>query len=640
MNEKKSILIIDGDVNTRKMLKAVFDAQYYESRIIASMREAIMKAESRRFNLALIDIELLNSEGIDPLDSLKKQYPNILIIVMTVYDMLETAVLALNKGASDYIIKPLNRDEVLFKVRSGLEKQRLLADRRRLEDSLQETESRYWTLMEQSGDGIYVLVEGIFEIINTKFSEMFKVTQDDVRSSDFNFLDLVVPQSRYIFSQYNRVGEGGIHTSQWYEFIARDTQGREFEVEASTATISHRGKPAIQGILRDVSEWKILEAQFRQAQKMEAVGRLAGGIAHDFNNLLTVISGNSNLALMSLNPEDPINHELRQIDKAAQKASRLASQLLAFSRKQTWRPTIIDLNFIIRDVDKMLRRLIGEDIDFITRLSPDLWKVKVNLGQIEQVIFNLAVNARDAMPEGGKLTVETANIELKEGFFVHGTEVIPGPYVILSVSDTGCGMTEEVKSQAFNPFFTTKGEGVGTGLGLSTVFGIVKQSDGYIRLNTEPDKGTTFNMYIPGIKGKPVADNQKVDLSEISGGNETILVVEDEDDVRYMAVRILKLYGYKVKEARSGSDALRICGKLKNPLDLIIADVIMPNMKGTKLVKIIREKYWPDIKVLYISGYMLDRLLQIEFFDYDAPYLQKPFDIIVLAQKVREVLDK
>ena len=380
------------------------------------------------------------------------------------------------------------------------------------------------------------------------------------------------------------------------------------------------------------------EEQFRQSQKMEGIGRLAGGIAHDFNNLLTVISGYTEMAITSLDTRDPLRNELSEVLNSAHRASELTRQLLAFSRRQTLNPRILNLNGIVNNLNKLLKRLLGEDIEIKINLAHDLWNTLIDPGQVEQVIINLAVNARDAMPEGGKLTIETKNIELDEAYARSHSEVTPGPHVMLIISDTGSGITDEVMMHIFEPFFTTKGEGKGTGLGLSTVFGIIKQSGGNIEVNSELGLGTEFTIYLPMVKEETIDFSPETDNFELPRGKETILLVEDEDSVRKLACRMLEQLGYKVLEAENGGAALLICEELEKPVDLVITDVIMPSMGGNVLIKKLKEK-WQDIKVLYISGYTADALSHTGVLDKDKHLLQKPFRQIDLAWKVRRVLD-
>ena len=392
-------------------------------------------------------------------------------------------------------------------------------------------------------------------------------------------------------------------------------------------------------ILNDVSERKRMEAQFLQAQKMEAIGQLAGGIAHDFNNLLTIIKGYSQLSLMELKEGGPLRENIEEINKASDRASDLTQQLLAFSRRQILEMKVLDLNALLPGVEMMLRRVIGEDIELVTRLAEDLERVKSDRGQIEQVIMNLAVNARDAMPDGGKLTIETANAELDEAYARAHVAVTPGRYVMLSVSDTGVGMTPEVRGKVFEPFFTTKEKVKGTGLGLSTVYGIVKQSGGNIWVYSEPGKGTTFKIYLPRADEPLEEVVERVAGGELHRGDETILVVEDNDEVREVAVRILSGQGYRVLEASQGLDAFLICTEHDGPIHLLLTDVVMPKMSGRELAETLMS-IRPRIKVLYMSGYTDNAIVHHGVLETGMDFIQKPFAVDTLARKVREVLDK
>lgn len=392
--------------------------------------------------------------------------------------------------------------------------------------------------------------------------------------------------------------------------------------------------------LRAEEEKTALQEQLRQSQKMEAIGRLAGGVAHDFNNLLTIIKGNSELTLMELEKDSPLRENLEGVLRASNRASDLIRQLLAFSRRQIMEMRVLDLNFVLRDLDKMLRRIIGEDIELITVLAEDLGMIKADSGQIEQVILNLAVNSRDAMPSGGKLTIETADVELDEEYARRHIAVIPGRYVRLSVSDTGVGMTPEVRDRVFDPFFTTKESGKGTGLGLSTVYGIVKQSGGNIWVYSEPGKGTTFKIYFPRVDEPPgEVTREKAAEGGLPRGSETILIVEDDEDVRDLAVRILKIQGYRVLETLDGNDALRQYEHEAGPIHLMVTDVVMPGMNGPELAKRLSLLH-PEMKVLYISGYTDNAIVHHGVLEKGVNYIQKPFAVESLVRKVREVLDQ
>ncbi len=380
------------------------------------------------------------------------------------------------------------------------------------------------------------------------------------------------------------------------------------------------------------------EEQLRQSQKMEAVGQLAGGIAHDFNNLLTAITGYSELALREVDTHNPLHPKLNEIKKAGDRAASLTRQLLAFSRKQILQPKVLDLNAVIPEMEKMLRRLIGEDIVLKTALDPSLGQVKADPGQIEQIVVNLCVNARDAMPGGGRLTIETTNVSLQQAYRNQQVFIRAGNYVMLSVSDNGCGMDAETQARIFEPFYTTKELGKGTGLGLSTVYGIVKQSEGTVWVYSEVGKGTTFKIYLPRVDEVTQTADQATQVSRIPRGHETILVVEDEDIVRALSTEILQKQGYHVLSAANGREGLRLCREFDGRIDLLITDVVMPQMSGRELAEefaVIR----PETRVLYMSGFTDDAIVRHGVLDDDVFFIQKPFSPDALAIKTRSVLD-
>jgi len=391
-------------------------------------------------------------------------------------------------------------------------------------------------------------------------------------------------------------------------------------------------------LVEDITEHKLLEAQLRQAQKMEAVGRLAGGIAHDFNNLLTAILGSADLLLDTLSPDAPEREDLDEIRKAAKRAADLTRQLLAFSRQQLLAPQVLDVNALLTNLEKLLRRLIGEHIELRTALAPNVGAVQADPGQLEQVIVNLAVNARDAMPQGGQLTIETANAELDEAYAAEHFPARPGSYVLLAVTDTGTGMDAQTKSHIFEPFFTTKEKGKGTGLGLATVYGIVKQSDGYIWVYSEPGHGTSFKIYLPRVAEAPGPARPGFELSASVRGSETVFVVEDDEMVRALIRRMLETRGYTVLLAPHGDEALQLLERHPGRVDLLMTDVVMPGMSGRDLADRVAERR-PGIKVLYLSGYTDDAIVRHGVLEPGIAFLQKPFSADALARKVREVLD-
>ena len=391
--------------------------------------------------------------------------------------------------------------------------------------------------------------------------------------------------------------------------------------------------------MEDVTETRTLELQLRQAQKMEAIGRLAGGIAHDFNNLLMVISGYSEFLLERLGPDPRLRGPAQEISNATQRATSLTRQLLAFSRKQMLAPKVLDLNEVVAENLKMLTRMIGEDIDLVMVPGPTLGAVRADPGQIDQVIMNLAVNARDAMPQGGKLTIETANVTLDESFARTHAPLTAGDYIMLAISDTGVGMDNETQSRIFEPFFTTKGS-KGTGLGLSTVYGIVKQSGGFIFVDSQPQRGTDFRAYFPRVDGREdaAAAQDSLGLPRADRGQETILLVEDETNLRRLARQYLETQGYKILEAEDGAAALQIVDGYKGTIDLLLTDVIMPGMNGRELAAHV-VKLLPEVRVLYMSGYTENAVGLDGTLDAGINLLQKPFSLPALKDRVRELLD-
>jgi nitrogen-specific signal transduction histidine kinase/CheY-like chemotaxis protein len=390
--------------------------------------------------------------------------------------------------------------------------------------------------------------------------------------------------------------------------------------------------------VQDITERTEIEQQLWQAQKMEAVGRLAGGVAHDFNNLLTAILGYAELLLSDLRDDDPRSQDLREIRKAGVSAASLTRKILAFSRKQPLEPEVLDLNAVVRSLHGMLGRLIGEDIRIEVRLAPDLGRVKADPGQIEQVLLNLATNARDAMPQGGTLTIDTQNAGLDDTAVRRHLAAAPGEYVMLAVSDTGCGMPPEVQARVFEPFFTTKPRGIGTGLGLSTVYGIVKQSGGDISVYSEPGRGATFKVYLPRVDGPVGARPALVGPDVPVSGSETILLVEDNRGLRELARKVLERLGYAVLDAADADQALHLSEQHAGPIHLLLTDVVMPGMSGVALVERLTPTR-PAMKVLYMSGYTDEAVVAAGVLPQRVTFLQKPFTPDSLARKVRQVLD-
>ncbi|MDQ3742811.1 MAG: PAS domain S-box protein [Acidobacteriota bacterium] len=526
-------------------------------------------------------------------------------------------------------VSPMSQDSVLWIARD-------ITERKRVERKLRQSEERYRVLVENAHDLIYTHdLEGNYTSINKAIERVTGYTREEALG--LNVAQLVAPEYREKARRMTALKLAGEpFTSYELEVIAKD--GRRVKVEVNSSLVVQDGVPVgVQGIARDVTERKELEEQLRQAQKIEAVGKLAGGIAHDFNNLLTIINGYGDLTLRRLREGDPLRLNVEEMRKAGERAAGLTRQLLAFSRKQVLQPKVLDLNGVVTEMEKMLRRLIGEDIELRVALGPGLGSIKADPGQIEQVLLNLAVNARDAMPRGGKLTVSTENVYLDEGYAARHVAVVPGQYVMLAVSDTGAGMDEQTRARIFEPFFTTKEAGKGTGLGLSTIYGIVKQSGGYIWVYSKVGVGTSFKIYLPRVEEGPEEYRPSPEAEGRLEGTETVLLAEDEEEVRHLARQELELYGYRVLEASDGDAALLTCERHEGPIHLLITDVIMPAVGGPELAQRLTQLR-PQMKVLFMSGYTDDAIVHHGVLDEGVNFIQKPFTPEALARKVREVL--
>jgi two-component system cell cycle sensor histidine kinase/response regulator CckA len=519
-----------------------------------------------------------------------------------------------------------------------------ITERKKAEQALRESEEKFRDLIENINDVIYTLnTDGIITYLSPVVEQVLGYKPAEVIGQPFNrFIhEEDLPRMRERFSE---LLEGKLGPNEYR--IMMKNGGVRWVCISSRPLYREGSVIGIRGSLIDVTERKqaeekmaILQEQFRQSQKLEAIGRLAGGIAHDFNNILAVIQGYSELCLFKIAKEDPMREDIETIINAGKRAVNLVGQLLTFSRRKAMEMKVIELNPLLQNLEKMLRRVIGEDVELITVLADNLGRVKVDSGQIEQILLNLAVNARDAMPSGGKLTIETADVTLDETFRENPIGLKPGHYVMISMTDTGLGMTQEVKEQIFEPFFTTKEIGKGTGLGLSMVYGIVKQSGGHIWVESGLGKGTTFRIYLPRVD-EVVVEVEEKEVSGLPRGNETILVVEDEEEVRKLTARILRKQGYNVLEASQGKEAFSLCEEQEGPIHLMVTDVVMPEMPGAELAKRFTQ-FYPEIKVLYMSGYTLDRVaIGHGNLEKGIEFIQKPFTIDRLAKKIREVLDK
>jgi two-component system cell cycle sensor histidine kinase/response regulator CckA len=632
MRHRHRILVCDDEERVRDSLSGLLQDHDYEVVSSSSGKECLHVISTQPFDLAILDIVMPDLDGIEVLQRIKKRYKDLEVIMITGYADKEQAISTFRLKAYDFVEKPFESKELLNTVANCLKQIDLKRELEKKTQDLKASEKKYRSMMESIKDPVYICSPDYqVEYMNTA---MIERTGRDARGEKcFKAIHDLEEKCPWCLNHKTPQGES------FEQDIISPKDNRSYHV-SHFPNINGDGSFSKVTVFRDTTELKKIEAQLIQSQKMEAVGTLAGGVAHDFNNLLTTILGNAELGLMDLAKDNPANQNFKEIIKAGKSATSLTRQLLAFSRKQILQPVILNLNKVTANIEKMLQRMIGEDLDLITLLEPNLDNVMADPGQMEQIIMNLVVNARDAMPLGGKITIETANVNLDKTYFLHQKVASdPGPYVMLSISDTGKGMDKKTQSRIFEPFFTTKEKGRGTGLGLSTVYGIVKQNNGYIWAYSEPEKGTTFKVYLPWAKGDEVLPQKEKTFTSQLTGSETILIAEDDDSLRNFAQKVLKRQGYKVLEAENGEDALRIANEYQGPIELMLTDVVMPKMNGKETAERIQPLY-PQMKVIYMSGYTDNSIAHYGILAPEVNFLEKPFTPEVLTRKVREVLDK
>jgi len=517
-----------------------------------------------------------------------------------------------------------------------------VTERHTAEEALRQAEADYRSLVESSPAIVYLAepTPPFAPIYVSPNIEKFGYTTEEWHNRPDLWLSLIHEDDRQqVLETTEAAMRQGLDTDIKYRIVARDGSVHWLHDKGRFVSDNQGKRVRWQGVILDITETKELEEQLRLSQKLESVGRLAGGIAHDFNNMLTVINGYSDLTLRKLDADSPLRINIEEIKKAGERSALLTHQLLAFSRQQVLQPVVLDLNEVVTDTIKLLQRLIGEDVELVTALKPEAGRVSVDPGQLSQILMNLAVNARDAMPHGGKLTIETANVFIEPDYARQKVDVKPGAYVLLAVCDTGGGMNDEIRQHIFEPFFTTKEIGKGTGLGLSTVYGIVKQSNGNIEIESEQGVGTTFRVFLPRVAEQTETARSKEDAStESLFGTETILLVEDEEIVRKLSRKMLESCGYTVVEARDGLEAFGICEGGDCKFDLLLTDVVMPQMGGRELAEKLAERL-PEMQILFTSGYTDDEVVRHGVIETNTNFIQKPFTFDALARKVRQLLD-
>jgi two-component system, cell cycle sensor histidine kinase and response regulator CckA len=514
-----------------------------------------------------------------------------------------------------------------------------ITKRKEAEEELRQSEERYRSLVEYTLDGYFIfeIPSGQLVFLNHRICDIFQYRMDEALS--LTIWDLIAPEQhnrirKSIHDGYNRTGPK--YNSYTVNGICKD--GRSIRAEICVSMVQYQGEDVIQGVLRDVTESEKLQRQLEQVHKLESIGRLAGGVAHDFNNMLSIILGRVEMMLLEMKPEDQRYDSLMEIRSAAVSSSDLTKQLLAFARQQTIAPKVLDLNENIEMTLRMIRRIIGEDIQLSWKPSDDLWQVKFDPTQVNQILINLCLNARDSISRDGMITIETANAEIDTDYCVRRTEFKPGDWVQLTVSDNGCGMDRETQNKIFEPFFTTKAVGKGTGLGLATVYGIVKQNGGFIYVYSELGMGTSFKIYLPRTT-ESISKQPASSANSIPKGIETILMVEDEPAILDVGKITLEHSGYTVLTASTPREALDLATCFDGPIHMLITDVVMPGMNGKELKKNI-QSIKPGIKILFMSGYTSDIIAHRGVLEDNVNFLQKPFSVESLAVKVREILDQ
>jgi two-component system cell cycle sensor histidine kinase/response regulator CckA len=634
----------DAKLLTQELRKLERDLEVERVETAAAMRHAL---DRKSWDVVISDWSMPNFSAPAALAVLRERELDLPFIIVSGTIGEETAVEAMRAGAKDFVLKD-NLGRLAPAVERELRELKGRTAHRQAEEALKQSETRFRRLAESGIIGVAVIdVEGGILEMNDAFIRMMGYPREDFLRDAVTWLDLTPadyePGAQHALEQLRT---SGVAQPWQTECLCKD--GSRIPLLVGAAALDY---PKCIAFMVDLTEQKRAEAgrlnaeqalrqseeQLRQAQKMEAVGRLAGGVAHDFNNLLSVILSYGEFLLADLPAIDPKRGDIEEIRKAAERAAGLTRQLLLFSRQQVVIARVIDVHEVLAPMENMLQRILGEDVELVLVPPKSAGRVRADPSHIEQVIMNLAVNARDAMPTGGKLTIETVNLTLDDDYTLSHLPAKAGPYVMLAVTDTGTGIDPETQARIFEPFFTTKEKGKGTGLGLSTVFGIVQQSGGHVWVHSELGHGTTFKIYLPKVEAKIDFPKGPVVFRTLFG-TETILLVEDEEQVRAVATSVLRRHGYRVLAARDPSEALVVARDHAGKLDLLLTDVVMPQMSGPELAKrlaLIR----PDLKLLYMSGYTDDSIVRHGVLDAGVAYLQKPITPTLLTRKVREVLD-
>jgi len=641
MKSPLHILHLEDDPNDAALVQSTLEAGHITcaTTCVQNRADFVAALERGGFDLILSDFSIPAFDGLSAMAIVRARWPELPVILVSGTLGEERAIDALKGGATDYVLKT-HLTRLVPAVRRAMQEVAEHFESRRVEEKLRETEQRLRIVFDESPLGIALVgVDGRSVLTNAALQKMLGYTDEELIRMPF--ADFTHPDDRSTDQELYRQLIQGARKSYQIEkrYIRKDGQMVPARLSVSVAReVEGRVEYAI-GMVENITEHRILEAQVIEAQKMEVLGQLAGGVAHDFNNILGVIIGYSDMITSELGLDSPLRHYTEEIKHASERAAGLTRQLLVFSRKQTVQLIVLDLNDVVKALDKMLRRLIDEHIEMTVVPVKKIGRIKADSGYIGQVLMNLVVNARDAMPNGGKLTIATNNVTLDENHACKHPGTIPGDYVMLSVSDTGTGMTDEVKARLFKAFFTTKSLGKGTGLGLATCRTIVQQSGGHIDVCSELGKGTTFKIYFPRVEQPLDVVDNPIPAGPSPRGTETLLVVEDEPSVRHLARSVLEAQGYEVLSAPNGQDALRVAQEHRgSPIRLVVTDVIMPLMGGKVMAEWLKTSY-PNLKILFTSGYTDDAIAQHGVLEPGVAFLPKPYTPAALTRKVRAMLD-
>jgi two-component system cell cycle sensor histidine kinase/response regulator CckA len=643
IDESLGILVVEDDDGLRRLICKRLERKKLKVESVGNGEDALVRLKSNPDVLLLLDYKLPDMTGRELIENLVGNGYAVPFVIITGHGDERIAVDMMKLGARDYLVKDQALLEVLPQVMEQIHDQ-LITQKKlsRVKKALHESEERFRMLFNRGTDAIFVQEiknggYGNFIEVNDIACQRLGYTRDELLQMSMKNIE--IPIDTDTGKEVAGLPTNGAAAKQYhlYEAIQITKHGKQICVENNSHFIDLEEKPAILCISRDITRRKQLEEQLLQAQKMEAIGKLAGGIAHDFNNLLTAIMGYSELVLVNMEPDNPHRENLEEIRLAGKRASSLTHQLLAFSRKQVLKPKILNLNQVVKGMERMLQRIIGEDINLNSQLEPQLNKIKADTGQLEQIILNLTVNAVDAMPNGGTLIIKTQNEKIPHGASSLSPDSRPGNFVCLSFFDSGEGIDKKVIPQIFEPFFTTKANG--TGLGLSVVYGIVKQHNGWINVNSEPGGGTTFSIYFPALASSEEENlEQELSLMEFGGNGEKILFVEDETGVRELSTKALRDYGYEVIEARNAGEAREIFEKQKGNFHLVVCDIVLPDKSGIELTENIQSLH-PNTKILFISGYADHRSQWTDVVKKGVPFLQKPYSLVDLLKMIKETVE-